>query len=149
MAKISGVGDHRCCCFRSVTVIVTGNGPMMGVPELSAARRKGSNSGLGPVTKGMPMRAFLNHPIPAHRQPRRKNRAEICNITIPPHGTRLAIPVVTHVKTWTLWGRYAPHFRPAASMLRVTMRDLYATGSCLRQNFSIAFYCCNAQDRAQ
>eukprot|EP00955_Chlamydomonas_euryale_P008077 85558-Chlamydomonas_euryale.AAC.2 len=34
------------------------------MPVLSAARQRGSISGLGAVTKGMPLRKVLSHPVP-------------------------------------------------------------------------------------
>eukprot|EP00955_Chlamydomonas_euryale_P083417 363859-Chlamydomonas_euryale.AAC.3 len=48
----------------------TGSGPTKGMPVLSAARQRGSSSGLGAVTKGTPLRTALSHPIPTPtRQP--------------------------------------------------------------------------------
>eukprot|EP00955_Chlamydomonas_euryale_P002958 31146-Chlamydomonas_euryale.AAC.5 len=55
------------------------------MPAVSAARRKGSKSGLGAVTKGTPLRAVLNHPIPTpHGQAGRENWAQSCNGPVPP-----------------------------------------------------------------
>eukprot|EP00955_Chlamydomonas_euryale_P010015 107421-Chlamydomonas_euryale.AAC.12 len=36
------------------------------MPVLGAVRRRGSNSGLGAVTKGTPLRAVLSHPCYPH-----------------------------------------------------------------------------------
>eukprot|EP00955_Chlamydomonas_euryale_P076878 362814-Chlamydomonas_euryale.AAC.4 len=45
---------------------VTGSGPTKGSPVLSAARQRGSSSGLGAVTKDKPLRTPLRHPsLPA------------------------------------------------------------------------------------
>eukprot|EP00955_Chlamydomonas_euryale_P044898 353000-Chlamydomonas_euryale.AAC.2 len=57
------------------------------MPVLSAARQRGSNSGLGAVTKGTPLRAVLSHRIPnLPRQPGSETWAQSCNSPIPPCG---------------------------------------------------------------
>eukprot|EP00955_Chlamydomonas_euryale_P055141 356041-Chlamydomonas_euryale.AAC.4 len=53
------------------------------MPVLSAARQRGSSSGLGAVTKGMPLRMVLSLLIPPPpRQPGRNNRAKSCQCSI-------------------------------------------------------------------
>eukprot|EP00955_Chlamydomonas_euryale_P058624 357141-Chlamydomonas_euryale.AAC.6 len=55
------MGAHGAVRFRvRVRVRVTGNGPTEGMPVSSAARQRGSSSGLGTVTKGTPLRMVLS-----------------------------------------------------------------------------------------
>eukprot|EP00955_Chlamydomonas_euryale_P000185 2066-Chlamydomonas_euryale.AAC.5 len=55
------------------------------MPDLSAARQRGSRCGLGAVTKRTPLRTVLSHPVPTPpRQPERENRAQSCQRSIPP-----------------------------------------------------------------
>eukprot|EP00955_Chlamydomonas_euryale_P117588 366485-Chlamydomonas_euryale.AAC.23 len=67
-------------------VRVTGSGPTKGMCVLSTAGQRGSSSGLGTVTKEMPLRMVLRHAIPTPPcQPGRENRAQRCQRSpIPP-----------------------------------------------------------------
>eukprot|EP00955_Chlamydomonas_euryale_P115209 366335-Chlamydomonas_euryale.AAC.11 len=48
------------------------------MPVLSVARQRGSSSGLGAVTKGMPLRTVLTRPIPTPPcLPGREHQAEL------------------------------------------------------------------------
>eukprot|EP00955_Chlamydomonas_euryale_P068797 360234-Chlamydomonas_euryale.AAC.1 len=69
------------------SVRVTGSRPTKGMPVLSAARQRGSNSGLGAATKGTPLCAVLSHCMPTPPRKRgHENWAQSCNSPIPPCG---------------------------------------------------------------
>eukprot|EP00955_Chlamydomonas_euryale_P100927 365313-Chlamydomonas_euryale.AAC.28 len=66
-------------CQESESELQGADPPGKGMLVLSMVRQRGSNSGLGAVTKGTPLRAVLSHPIPAlAHQPGRENRAQSC-----------------------------------------------------------------------
>eukprot|EP00955_Chlamydomonas_euryale_P043587 352630-Chlamydomonas_euryale.AAC.3 len=72
---------------QSVRVRLIGRGPMKGMAVLSAARQRGSNSGLSAVTKGTLLRAVLVYPIPPPpRQPGGETWSQRHNSPIPPCG---------------------------------------------------------------
>eukprot|EP00955_Chlamydomonas_euryale_P058227 357001-Chlamydomonas_euryale.AAC.19 len=74
-----------CSRFQRVRVIVTGSRPTKAMPALSAARQIGPSSGLGVVTKGMPLRTVMSHPIPTPPcQSGRENQAQSRSSPISP-----------------------------------------------------------------
>eukprot|EP00955_Chlamydomonas_euryale_P037559 350808-Chlamydomonas_euryale.AAC.5 len=98
-------------------VRVVRSGPIKGMSVLSAARQRGSSSGLGAVTKATPLRMVLSHPIPSTTQacisPARI-RDGPATLTVQPqtHSTSPHIPCTTPTRTHALHAWHTSHAQP-------------------------------------